>query len=88
MSDRKTNRLTRVFFFNLIAGTTLTFLVLGFVSRTVPQLNILTVGFPLKLAVGLVVMALTMMSLEPVLLEGLSLCMDGIRIGLGLGSIS
>ena len=62
----------------------LSFLTLGFISRTMPQLNILTVGFPLKLAVALVVMAMALMSMEPVLLEAVSLCMNGIRVGLGL----
>ncbi len=71
-----------------ILALLLAFLTLGFISRTVPQLNILTVGFPMKLAVALVVMALTIMSLEPVLMDGLTLCMDGIRAGLRLAPIS
>ena len=76
-----------------VAGPTilallLAFLVLGFLSRTIPQLNILTIGFPLKLAVALVMMAMTMMSLEGVLIDGLTECMDGIRLGLGLDAAS
>ncbi|GAF97676.1 unnamed protein product [marine sediment metagenome] len=61
---------------------------LGFISRTVPQLNILTVGFPIKLGIALLVMALTMMSLEPLLLDGLALGLDAIRAGLGMNPIS
>ncbi|MBI4578809.1 MAG: flagellar biosynthetic protein FliR [Planctomycetes bacterium] len=67
-----------------VVALMLALLALGFLSRTMPQLNILTVGFPLKLVVALVVMALTMMSLEPVLLEAFEYGMDSIRGGLGL----
>lgn len=64
-----------------ILAVMLGFLTLGFISRTVPQLNILTIGFPLKLGVALIMMALTMIGLEPVLIEGLSAGMDAIRAG-------
>ena len=60
------------------------FMTLGFVSRTMPQLNILTVGFPLKIAIALVMMALTIMSLESAILDTLTVAMDGVRAGLGL----
>lgn len=60
----------------------LSLLVLGFVGRTMPQMNILTIGFPLKIGVALVVLAMTIMTVEPVLLDGLTVCMDAIREGL------
>ena len=59
-------------------------MTLGFISRTMPQLNILTVGFPLKIGIALVMMALTIMSLESVLLDALTIALDGVRSGLGL----
>lgn len=62
----------------------LTFMMLGFLSRAVPQLHLLTIGFPIKLALGIFMLALTIMTLEPVFLEGLNTCMDGIRDGLGM----
>jgi flagellar biosynthesis protein FliR len=62
----------------------LAFVTLGFISRTVPQLNILTVGFPIKAALGILIVAITMMSMEPVLLDGLQTCMDGLRAALNL----
>lgn len=68
----------------VILALMLAFMTLGFISKTVPQLNILTVGFPIKIAMALLLMALTMMSLEDVLLETLTLGIDGIRAGLGL----
>lgn len=60
------------------------FLTLGFISRTLPQMNLMTVGFPVKLALALVVMAMTMMGLEPVLIDGLNVCMDAIHESLAL----
>jgi flagellar biosynthesis protein FliR len=67
-----------------ILALLLAFLTLGFISRTVPQLNILSIGFPIKIAIAIAIMAMTMMSLEPVLLDGLDVCMDGIRAALKL----
>jgi flagellar biosynthetic protein FliR len=53
---------------------------MGFISRTVPQLNILTIGFPLKMVLALVALALTVMSLEPLLIEAFDTGMDGVRV--------
>lgn len=64
----------------------LSFMTLGFLSRTVPQLNILTVGFPAKIMLALLIMALTLMSLEPVLTGSLTLVMDELRQGLGISA--
>lgn len=62
----------------------LAFVTLGFVSRTVPQLNILNVGFPLKLLVALLVMALTIVAFEKVFIDGLTDFLDLTREALGL----
>jgi flagellar biosynthetic protein FliR len=56
----------------------LAFVALGFISRTVPQLNLLTIGFPVKLALAMAMMAMTMISLEPALLDGVHTCMDAL----------
>jgi flagellar biosynthesis protein FliR len=40
-------------------------LCLGLVARTVPQLNILMVGFPLNISIGLVLFGLTLSHLSP-----------------------
>jgi flagellar biosynthetic protein FliR len=66
----------------VVLALMLSFLTLGFIMRTVPQLNILTVGFPIKIAVAMLIMAVTMMTLEPVVLDGLTMFLDGIRAGL------
>jgi flagellar biosynthesis protein FliR len=66
----------------------LSFLTLGFISRTVPQLNILTIGFPIKAAVGILIMALGIMSLEPVLLGGLTEVMDSLRESVTVTGVS
>lgn len=59
-------------------------LSLGLISRTMPQLNILTVGFSLKLVIALLMVALTMMSMEPLLIEAFNVGLDSIRSGLGM----
>lgn len=71
-----------------IVALLLALLTLGFLSRTMPQLNILTIGFPIKLSIALLVMAMTMMTLEPVLLDTFAAGMDGLRMGLGLAPAS
>lgn len=43
----------------------LTNLCLGIVSRTVPQTNILMIGFPLNITIGLIIFGLTVSSLLP-----------------------
>ena len=68
-----------------IVALLLTLLTLGFLSRTMPQLNILTIGFPIKLSIAMLVMAMTVMSLEPILLDTFTAGIDGLRSGLGLG---
>lgn len=62
----------------------LAFMTLGFVSRTMPQLNILAVGFPIKILIALVMMAVTVMSLESVVLDSIARVLDGVRTLLGL----
>lgn len=66
----------------VILALVLAFLTLGFISRTVPQLNLLTVGFPVKLAMALFIMALSMISLESLLVDSINEVMDGVRNGL------
>jgi flagellar biosynthesis protein FliR len=52
-------------------------IAMGFIARTVPQLNILSLGFPLRILVGLGVVVLTLMAhyraIEHALRESLSL---------------
>ncbi len=62
----------------------LAFMTLGFLSRTIPQLHLLSVGFPIKIALALAIMAMTMISLEPVLVDSLTRTIEDLRTGLGL----
>lgn len=68
-----------------ILALLLGFLTLGFLSRTLPQLNLLTIGFPIKAAMALLVLGLTMVTLEPVLVEALSDAVNHMRAGVGMG---
>ncbi|MBN1103955.1 MAG: flagellar biosynthetic protein FliR, partial [Deltaproteobacteria bacterium] len=40
-------------------------LCLGIVARTVPQMNILMIGFPLNISIGLILFGLTLSNLPP-----------------------
>ncbi len=44
----------------VMAALFLTDVALGLVARTIPQMNIFTVGYPLKIALGLVTLAVTL----------------------------
>jgi flagellar biosynthetic protein FliR len=44
-------------------------LCLGIVARTVPQVNILMIGFPLNIALGLILLGVTFSNLSPFLVE-------------------
>jgi flagellar biosynthetic protein FliR len=68
----------------VILALILSFLMLGFISRTVPQLNLLSVGFPVKLAMALFIMAVSMISMESILVDGLNEVMEGLRGALGM----
>lgn len=72
----------------VVLSLMLAYLVLGFISRTVPQLHLLTIGFPIKLSIALLVMAMAVMSLESVLMDVLAAGMDVVRGGLGLDPTS
>jgi len=67
-----------------IIAMMMSLLILGFLSRTMPQLNILNVGFPLKLGIALIVMGFTVMSMEPLLLDAFDTGMAGVRTAFGL----
>ena len=70
----------------IILALLLAFITLGFISRTIPQLHLLSVGFPVKIALALLLMAMTLVSLEPVLVDSLSRTMEDLRASLGLAS--
>ncbi len=55
----------------LLAIIFLESVAMGFIAKTVPQLNILTLGFPVRILVGLGVVALGLVILHEVLLEAI-----------------
>lgn len=70
----------------LILALLLAFLTLGFLSRTMPQLHLLSIGFPIKIALAILFMAMTIMSLEPLLVDSLGRALGDLRTGLGMGA--
>jgi len=55
----------------LLALIFLESIALGFVSRTVPQLNILSLGFPLRILVGFFIVTVGLVVTQEVMLEGI-----------------
>jgi len=68
----------------MVLALMLALISFGFLSRTIPQLHLMNIGFPVKVAICLSVAAMTMISMENVLVDGLSEAFDAIRIGLGV----
>lgn len=62
----------------------LTTVILGLVSRAMPQLHILAVGFAFKVLAALALLALGMTASREVILEGIWAAFESIRMGLGL----
>ncbi|MEE3002244.1 MAG: flagellar biosynthetic protein FliR [Planctomycetota bacterium] len=53
-------------------------IAMGFVSRTVPQFNILSLGFPLRILVGFTVMIAGLVVIENVVMEAIDTTLNGI----------
>ncbi len=56
--------------------------VLGFLGRTMPQLNILTAGLSLRTVVGMIVLVLTLATASDVIRESLTSSLDEVRLTL------
>jgi flagellar biosynthetic protein FliR len=55
----------------LLALVFLESVALGFIARTVPQLNILSLGFPLRILLGLLILAVGLLIIDEVLMEAI-----------------
>lgn len=55
----------------LLAIIFLQSVALGFISKTVPQLNILSLGFPVRILVGFLIVAVGLVVIDEVVMEGL-----------------
>jgi len=68
----------------VLAALFLTGLAMAFLSRTMPQLNILSVGFVLRAMIALAVAALALPSCEDLLLDAIDDTLGAIRTTLGI----
>ena len=59
-------------------------LVMGFLSRTIPQFNILSVGFAIRVLTALFALALTIAASQGVITDSLAHFIDRLREGFGL----
>lgn len=62
----------------IVLALFLTTVAMGFIARTVPQMNILIVGFPVRLIVGLTVMTFTLPSIGAFLARTIGALMAGL----------
>lgn len=62
----------------MVLALFLTTVAMGFIARTVPQMNILIVGFPVRLIVGLTVMIYTLPSIGAFLARTIGALMAGL----------
>ncbi len=60
-------------------------IAMGFVSRTVPQFNILSLGFPLRILVGFSVMIAGLVVIETVMMDAIDTTMNGISAWIETG---
>ena len=65
-----------------LAVMSLASLTMGFLGRTVPQINLMSVGFPLRAAAGLFVLALTLSPAADVLVTAIDAALDALHRGL------
>ena len=72
----------------LLALVFLETLAIGFISKTVPQLNILSLGFPIRIMVGLATLVVGVVVLQEVLIDYIDIVLvtmqDWIQAGGGV----
>jgi flagellar biosynthetic protein FliR len=70
----------------VVLALLLTSLVLGFLTKTMPQLNIMTVGFSVKIAIALITVAVTISISDGIVTDGTFDALD--RVGAYLDQLS
>lgn len=68
----------------LLALIFLETVAMGFVSKTVPQLNIISLGFPLRIMVGFLIVAVGLGVINEVMLDGMDEALDLMHAWIGL----
>jgi flagellar biosynthetic protein FliR len=56
---------------------------MGFMAKTVPQLNILSLGFPLRILAGIAIVALGLWVIDDVVMDEIAWVLDGIHAWVG-----
>lgn len=63
----------------LLALVFLETVAMGFVAKTVPQLNILSLGFPLRILGGLLIVAVGLVAIQEVVMEGVDEALEALE---------
>ena len=56
---------------------------MGYLSKSVPQLNIMSVGFPLRIVAGLCVILASLAAIDEVMVDGTSGAIEALLISTG-----
>ena len=57
--------------------------VMGDLSKSVPQLNVMSIGFPLRIIVGLGVIVASLAAIDEALVDGTSGAIEGLLVATG-----
>jgi flagellar biosynthetic protein FliR len=67
----------------LLAIVCLETVVTGYLSKSVPALNILSVGFPVRIVLGLIVIVASLAAIDEVLVDGTSGVLESMLVAGG-----
>jgi flagellar biosynthesis protein FliR len=59
---------------------------MGYLSKSVPQLNIMSIGFPLRIVLGLGVIVASLAAIDEALVDGTAGALESLLIASGAGS--
>ncbi|MFZ9915429.1 MAG: flagellar biosynthetic protein FliR, partial [Phycisphaerales bacterium] len=67
----------------LLAIVCLESVVMGYLSRSVPQLNVMSIGFPLRIVAGLAVIIASLAAIDEVLVDGTAGALEELLVATG-----
>jgi flagellar biosynthetic protein FliR len=70
----------------LLAIVCLETVVMGYLSKSVPQLNIMSIGFPLRIVFGLAVIVASLAAIDEALVDGTAGALESLLLASGAGS--
>ena len=66
----------------MLATMSLVALTMGFLGHTVPQVNVLVTGFPIRAMIAMLILGLTFTGLAQLAVDAIPTAIDGLRAAL------